>query len=223
MSFQALITTGEGSQLPADAAALLETLGVRVVVINPGGRLASQLWTDAVAFLETLGVNESEIPDFHEVAESLANELQEDGFAPPGNDYRNELEALADAKGWRRLAPAFAPLARVLTLADDLMRDGPLTENTVKELVALIGARNLGMAEAILNEDGAKRAMREAMSALGIKGAAARHTETNEIKARAIAYYSERKGSMTKDAAAQAFTRIEPVRFRTVRDWLKGL
>lgn len=49
-----------------------------------------------------------------------------------------------------------------------------------------------------------------------------RHSETNEMKARARSFYRERKDVLTKDAAAEAFARLEPIKFRTVRDWLRG-
>ncbi|MFS2047910.1 hypothetical protein ACEN9J_11860 [Variovorax sp. Varisp41] len=55
-------------------------------------------------------------------------------------------------------------------------------------------------------------------------GASARHRENREMKAQVLAWYAANAGTVgSKDAAAEAIAgKLVPVKFRTVRDWLKG-
>ena len=55
------------------------------------------------------------------------------------------------------------------------------------------------------------------------KGAAARHAENRSMKQQAIDAYKHGNYA-SKDAAAEAISgKIVPVKYRTVRDWLKGI
>lgn len=55
-------------------------------------------------------------------------------------------------------------------------------------------------------------------------GASARHKENREMKAQVLAWYASHADSVgSKDAAAEAIAgKLVPVKFRTVREWLKG-
>ena len=56
-------------------------------------------------------------------------------------------------------------------------------------------------------------------------GAEARHRENRDMKAQVLEWYRANAGSIgSKDAAAEAIAgKLVPVKFRTVRDWLKGV
>ena len=55
------------------------------------------------------------------------------------------------------------------------------------------------------------------------KAAGARHAENRDMRAEAIAWYTARRDTLSKDAAAEQIAgKVLPVKFRTVRDWLKG-
>lgn len=56
-------------------------------------------------------------------------------------------------------------------------------------------------------------------------GANARHKENRDMKAQALEWYAAHGASVgSKDAAAEAIAgKVVPVKFRTVRDWLKGV
>ena len=56
------------------------------------------------------------------------------------------------------------------------------------------------------------------------KGANARHVENRAMRVQAVAWYTERRATMTKDAAAEAMAgKVLPVKFRTIRAWLTGV
>lgn len=104
----------------------------------------------------------------------------------------------------RRKAVAARPGVRLLTQAEAYLQQHPVSAECV--LWLLYENRRL------------------VKSQTQRKAAHARHAETNEMKGRAISFYLENKGRMSKKEAAKAFTRLEPVKFRTVKDdWLKGL
>ena len=55
------------------------------------------------------------------------------------------------------------------------------------------------------------------------KAAARRHAENRDMKKQARDWYSERRTTLSKDAAAGELAgKVLPVAFRTVRDWLKN-
>ncbi len=114
--------------------------------------------------------------------------------------------------------------ALCIATAGNLQRAVPIAQaRRLLGALALDLPGELGHAETPAERHGAPADLeREALSTLGRRGAEARHAETNAMKERARAFYAERRARMTKDAAADAFTKLEPVKFRTVRDWLKG-
>lgn len=69
-----------------------------------------------------------------------------------------------------------------------------------------------------------RRLQGEPTSEFAKLGADARHAENRSMKAQVIAWYTENADKLgSKDAAAeQAAGKLVPVKFRTVRDWLKG-
>lgn len=71
--------------------------------------------------------------------------------------------------------------------------------------------------------ESAENGRESASSALGRIGANARHKENRALKADALRYYEEHRHDFTtKDDAALAIAeKIVPVKFRTVREWLK--
>jgi hypothetical protein len=65
---------------------------------------------------------------------------------------------------------------------------------------------------------------RRKISNLAKKAADVRHAENRDMKAEAIAWYVARRDTLTKDdAALEIAGKVLPVKFRTVRDWLKGI
>ena len=65
---------------------------------------------------------------------------------------------------------------------------------------------------------------RRKISNMAKKAADGRHAENRAMKAEAIAWYVARRGALKKDDAAHEIAgKVLPVKFRTVRDWLKGI
>ena len=65
---------------------------------------------------------------------------------------------------------------------------------------------------------------RRKISNMAKKAADLRNAENREMKAEAIAWYVARRGALKKDdAALEIAGKVLPVKFRTVRDWLKGI
>ena len=65
---------------------------------------------------------------------------------------------------------------------------------------------------------------RRKISGMAKKAADVRHAENREMKAEAIAWYVARRDTLTKDGAALEIAgKVLPVKFRTVRGWLRGI
>jgi hypothetical protein len=79
----------------------------------------------------------------------------------------------------------------------------------------------LGMASSSADSKESERLL---ISTIAKKAAEARHAENRQLKADGLAWYAENKQNYSsKDDAAQAMTKVVPVKFRTARSWLTNI
>ncbi|MEI6414932.1 MAG: hypothetical protein WCP34_11835 [Pseudomonadota bacterium] len=120
---------------------------------------------------------------------------------------------------------AFEQLNAIEKIVED-----PEALDLIKELMATMHALGSAMTEHEKDIEYSQRdleldestdnAIREHMAKL----ANLRHAENNSLKEEALAWYEKNRDRFTsKDAAAIEITTIVPVKFKTARNWLKGL
>lgn len=154
------------------------------------------------------------------------------------SDFLNPeaLAASLNRKPWYEFLTTFDALRRCanrlgLSVPDTIKRISteihPPNWQTLFWMRAFLGeVRNRSAEVAEVTGDFNKRVQDEAVRIVSEgakKAAGARHAENRDMRAEAIAWYKARRDTLSKDAAAEQIAgKVLPVKFRTVRDWLKG-
>lgn len=181
----------------------------------------------------------------HELARVVSEEVEaqraiEGGRKPQSNNYLRQLLIdpdvffnVASQKRWYEFVTEFGLLQRCAKRLQLELLD--VIERITKEIhppnwqalfwmhawlkVEANQRRKIDKFAALVRADERRKISEMAKRAAGV-----RHTENRDMKATAVAWYLERRGSLTKDEAAEQIAgKVVPVKFRTVRDWLKGL